>query len=81
MVCLQVIAILKEFNLKRCNKTKHKKTYEKYHKTYKKAIFKKLKSKYNNQKMMINFVKLDSAADLKDLYKMVLTLSKHEKVF
>ena len=31
--------------------------------------------------MIVNFATPDSAADLKALYKVALTLSKHEKVF
>ena len=40
MVCLQVIFILEQFNWKRHYCTKHKKTYEKYYRTYRKPILK-----------------------------------------
>ena len=84
MVCLQVISVLKEFNLKLHYCTNHEKTYDKHDGTYKKAILKALKSKYNAQKkMMIDFVQPDSAADLKDFYNVALTLAEYsyEKFF
>ena len=82
MVCLQVISVPKEFNLKLHYCTKHENIYEKHYGTYRKAILKESKSKYNAQKkMMIDFAKSDSAADLKDLYDIVLTFTKFENFF
>ena len=82
MVCLQVLSIPKECNLKSHHCIKHENTYEKHDENYRKAILKELKSNYNAQKkMMIDFAKPDSAADLKDFYNVALTRPKYEKFF
>jgi len=82
LVCLQVISVPKEFNLKRLCSTKHEKMYRKYHGTSSEAIFKELEGNYNKQKKrIIHFAKPDSVADLKASYEVALMLAKHGKAF
>ncbi|XP_076804676.1 general transcription factor II-I repeat domain-containing protein 2-like [Clavelina lepadiformis] len=82
LVCLQVISVPKEFNLKRHYSTMHEKKYGQYHGTSREAILKELKGNYSKQKkMIIGFSKPDSTADLKASYEVALTLAKHGKAF
>ena len=82
LVCLQVISVPKEFNVKRHYRTLHEKKYSQYHGTSREAILKELKRNYFKQRGMLkSFAKCDSAADLTASYDVALTLAKKGKAF
>ena len=82
LMCLQVISVPKEFNVKRHYRTLHEKKYSQYHGTSREAILKKLKRNYFKQRGMLkSFAKCDSAADLTASYDVALTLAKKGKAF
>ena len=82
LVCLQVISVPKEFNVKWHYRTLQEKKYSQYHGTSREAILKELKRNYFKQRVMLkSFAKCDSAADLTASYDVVLTLAKKGKAF
>ena len=81
-MCLQVISVLKEFNVQRHYKKLHEKKYSQYHGTSREAILKELKRKYVKQTGMLkSFAKCDSVAHLTASFDVALTLAKKGKVF
>ena len=82
LVSLQVIPVLKEFNVQRHYKTLHEKKYCQYRGTSRKAILKDLKRNYFKQTGMLkSFAKCDSVAHLSASYDVALTLAKKMKAF
>ena len=59
LICLQIVSVPKEYNLKRHYETRHKSQYEQYDGDVRIAVVKDLKGKYNKQiSCMTNFTKL-----------------------
>ena len=77
LVCLQVLSVPKEYNLKRHYETRHKNQYER---VAIEAVVKDLKSKYDRQRSCMNFTKT-TLSDQKASYKVSLILAKNGKAF
>ena len=81
LVCLQIVSVPKEYNLKRHYETRHKSQYEQYDGDARIAVVKNLKGKYYKQiNCMTNFTKT-YLSDKKACYKVSLILAKNGKVF
>ena len=81
LVCLQLVSVPKEYNVKRHYETHHKNQYEKYEGAAREAVVKDLKSKYDKQmSCMTNFTKT-TFSDQKASYEVALILAKNGKAF
>ena len=80
-VCLQVVSVLKEYNLKRHYKTRHKNQFEKYEKAAREAVVKDLKSKSDRKRSCMNNFTKTTLSDQKASYEVSLILAKNGKAF
>ena len=81
MVCLQIVSVPKEYNIKRHYETRHKSQYEQYDGDARIAVVKDLKGKYYKQiSCMTNFTKT-IVSDKKASYEVSLILAKTGKAF
>ena len=81
LICLQIVSMPKEYNLKRHCETRHKSQYEQYEGDARVAVLQKLKNKYNKQiGCMTNFTKTN-LSDEKASYEVSLVLAKNGKAF
>ena len=81
LVCLQVVSVSKEYNLKRDYKTSHKNQLEKYERASREAVVKDLKSKYDRQRSCMNNFTKTTLSDQKASYEISLILPKNGKAF
>ena len=81
LVCLQVVSVPKEYNLKRHYETRHKNQFEKYERAARKAVVKDLKSKYDRQRSCMNNFTKTTSSDQKASYEVSLILAKNGKAF
>ena len=81
LVCLQVVSVSKEYNLKRDYKTSHKNQLEKYERAAREAVVKDLKSKYDRQRSCMNNFTKTTLSDQKASYEISLILPKNGKAF
>ena len=81
LVCLQVVSVPKEYNLKRHYETLHKNQFEKYKRAAREAVVKDLKSKYDRQRSCMNNFTKNTLSDQKASYEVSLILVKNGKAF
>ena len=80
VICLQIVSVPKDYNLKRHYKTRHKNRHKQHEGEARVAVLQDLKSKYNKQiSCMTNFTKTN-LSDKKASYEVSLILSKNEKL-
>ena len=81
LLCLQIVSVPKEYNLKRHYETRHKSQYEQYDGNARIAVVKDLKGKYYKQiSCLTNFTKTN-LSDKKACYEVSLILAKNGKAF
>ena len=79
LVCLETLAVMKDFNLSRYYNTLHKVKYEKYTGAARAAVLANLKSKVNQQQRLFTKATTTQESAVKASYAVSLELAKAKK--